>query len=118
LCHICRTINAYPPLGALRVCETTRASSKSVFFTWILSRLNTSNPFFQLCSSAKPSEEVKKNLIKKKKREFKNMMGDGRWSFKGFGIMMPTFRFCLRGASEDFVGVGALMETSKSVVGG
>ncbi len=32
--------------------------------------------------------------------------------------MMPTFRFCLRGASEDFVGVGALMETSKSVVGG
>jgi hypothetical protein len=76
LCHICRTINAYPPLGALRVCQTTRASSKSVFFTWILSRLNTPNPFFQLCSSAKPSEEVKKTSQKKKERVQEH---DGKW---------------------------------------
>lgn len=72
-------------------------------------------PTMQLCKTFRGG---KKNLPKEREREFKNMMGNGRWSFKGFGIMMPTFRFCLRGASEDFVGVGALMETSKSVVGG
>jgi hypothetical protein len=72
-------------------------------------------PTMQLCKTFRGS---KKKNSKKIEREFKNMMFDGRWSFKGFGIMMPTFRFCLRGASEDFVGVGALMETSKSVVGG
>jgi hypothetical protein len=74
-------------------------------------------PTMQLCKTFRGGK--KKNLQKTKtQREFKNMMFDGRWSFKGFGILMPTFRFCLRGASEDFVGVGALVETSKSVVGG
>jgi hypothetical protein len=68
-------------------------------------------PTMQLCKTFRGGK-------KKTQREFKNMMFDGRWSFKGFGILMPTFRFCLRGASEDFVGVGALVETSKSVVGG
>jgi len=72
-------------------------------------------PTMQLC---KTFSGGKKKPPQKKEREFKNMMFDGRWSFKGFGIKMPTFRFCLRGASEDFVGVGALVETSKSVVGG
>jgi hypothetical protein len=62
-------------------------------------------PTMQLCKTFRGG---KKNLPKKKKREFKNMMGNGRWSFKGFGIMMPHLPLLLERSERRLRGSRSL----------